>query len=69
MTRWSLLLIFVFALASESFAEASRHWVFFSDKGVVTGQEQRALDQAMSTISERSIERRLRNNVPVIMLW
>jgi serine protease AprX len=64
MFRLALLLSLMLLLVSVSNA-STRYWVFFKDKGVVAGQEQRALDNALSQISERSIARRLKNHVPL----
>lgn len=59
------ILLIIFA-STNSFAETSRYWVFFQDKGIVPGQEQRALDNAQRLISTRSIERRLHNGAAAI---
>lgn len=58
---WCLLLLGL--LSTSAFAESARYWVFFNDKGIVPGQEMRALDQARGLISERAMERRVRNGV------
>lgn len=66
MVRWILGLTVALAITTTSFANTSRYWVFFNDKGVVPGQEQRALDSAQDLISARSVERRLHNGAEVV---
>ncbi len=65
MVRWILALAVTCLLATASYADSDRYWIFFRDKGIVPGLEQRALDDAMNLISERSIARRLKNGAPV----
>lgn len=61
--RSSLVILVLLATLSLAQAESNRYWVFFQDKGVVPGQEMRALDDARALISDRAMERRVRNGV------
>lgn len=58
----------VLSFAGQVLSQTSRNWVFFHDKCIVPGQEQRELDNARAKLSERSIERRLRNGTDVVSL-
>ncbi len=66
MFRWIVGSMFILAITTLSFADTSRYWVFFNDKNIVPGQEQRALDDSRNLISARSIERRLHNGAAIV---
>ncbi len=63
MVRGVWCLIMLGVISASALADPARYWVFFNDKGVVPGQEMRALDQARGLISDRAMERRVRNGV------